>query len=215
MRKVSTQQFARLAQGGDWRGASVVRYAALDDAHADSDGSVIVKAMFSNSDVARDGHRVMTDGIDTSSFDRNPVVTWAHQQTQAPVAKVTNHWTARDAFEGVVKFVPQSVDPFGAQIGRLYQTGFLNAFSISWLPVEWKFSTDRARPGGIDFLRVDLLEIACVVVPCLPDALVEGRGLLDDNMLLSELLRSIEAVRKRHEVFYPSISERIRGASKK
>src|SRR5208282_2406240 len=53
--------------------------------------------------------------------------------------------------------------------------GFLNATSVAWLPREWKFSEDRARPGGVDFSKVELLEVSQVPVPALPTALATAR----------------------------------------
>ena len=61
---------------------------------------------------------------------------------------------------GTVEYADADLNPFGDMIYRMVKKGFINATSISWLPLEWKFSTDRTRQGGIDFIKEDLLEIA-------------------------------------------------------
>jgi len=68
----------------------------------------------------------------------------------------------------------------------LVKGGFLSATSVSWNPLEWKYSTDRSRPGGIDFLKQELLEVSQVPVPALPAALVEARRRGIDTQPLAE-----------------------------
>jgi hypothetical protein len=64
---------------------------------------------------------------------------------------------------GAAVFAPTAA---GQELATLYESGFQSSFSVSWLPIEYSYSTDKTRgPGAIDFKRVKLLEISCVSVP--------------------------------------------------
>jgi hypothetical protein len=62
----------------------------------------------------------------------------------------------------------------GKELATLYQSGFQSCFSVSWLPEEYSYSTDKTRgSGAIDFKRVTLLEISCVSIPSDMGAVVQ------------------------------------------
>lgn len=77
---------------------------------------------------------------------------------------------------GTVEYADADLSPFANSIFRMAKEGYLNATSVSWLPREWSYSSDRSRPGGIDFSKVELLEVSQVPVPALPSALVTARS---------------------------------------
>lgn len=45
-----------------------------------------------------------------------------------------------------------------------------------WLKRRQRHSQDRSRPGGVDFLRSDLLEISLVAIPALSTALIDAQA---------------------------------------
>jgi hypothetical protein len=61
-------------------------------------------------------------------------------------------------------------------IYRMVKARYINAVSTSWQPLAWNFSRDKGRPGGVDFSKVDFLEVSQVPVPALPAALAEARS---------------------------------------
>jgi hypothetical protein len=52
----------------------------------------------------------------------------------------------------------------------------MKAVSVGFIPLDWKFSKDKARPFGIDFTKQELLEISVCPVPCNPNALQEAKS---------------------------------------
>ena len=136
----------------------------------------IIRYIFSDSSVARDNHVIKAGAWDLTNFLSNPVFLWAHDQDSPPIGKVTQIAERGDQLVGAVEYLDRDISPFADSIYQMTKGGFLNATSVSWLPVEWKYSSDRSRPGGIDFSRVELLEISQVPVPALPSALATARA---------------------------------------
>jgi len=135
-----------------------------------------VTAVLSDQLVALDDHVIMTDGIDTTDYVKNPVVLFAHDQNSPPIARMLSIWKRGTQLVGKMQFADENAYPFADTIYKLIRGGFLNSMSISWFPTESKPSRDRTRPGGIDFLRCKLLEASVVPVPALPSALIETRS---------------------------------------
>jgi hypothetical protein len=67
-------------------------------------------------------------------------------------------------------------NPLADVVYQMIKGGFLNAVSVGFSPIEWKQTSDKSRPGGIDFSKVELLEISIVPIPALPSALVQARA---------------------------------------
>lgn len=139
------------------------------------DGSV--SFVVSTSAPDRYGDIVEQSGWDTSAYEKNPVLLWAHSYTTPPVGKVgrldkTGNLTARD-----VTFTSPEQHPFGAQVGEMVRAGFLNAVSVGFLPLEWEeVRSPEGTLTGYRFVRQELLEVSIVPVPANPQALIEGRG---------------------------------------
>ena len=108
---------------------------------------------------------VLNRGIQTENYDRNPVILWAHDDSQLPVGRAVGIRIAEPASKVDIEFTPADLNPFGAMVGELVRGKYLNSCSMSWMPIKWKFSTDKNRAGGVDFLEVDLLEVSIVPIP--------------------------------------------------
>jgi hypothetical protein len=80
------------------------------------------------------------------------------------------------AISTVAAGAPEFADDGRDTIYRMVKARYINAVSASWLPVEFSFARDKDRPGGVDFKKVDLLEISQVPIPALPSALAEARS---------------------------------------
>ncbi len=141
-----------------------------------STGSRIIRYVFSDSSVGRDNHTIAADAWELTNFKRNPVFLMSHDAGQPPVGRVVEIGTVGGKLRGGVEYAERDVYPFADTIFQLVKNGFLNATSTGWIPLEWKATKDRSRPGGMDFTRVELLEISQVTVPALPTALVEARA---------------------------------------
>lgn len=132
--------------------------------------------LFCTEKVARDGHTVSVQGFDLTGFNANPVFLWAHDSDEPPIGRVVNLERQNGVMRGSVEYMDADLSPFADMIFRMVKKRFINATSISWLPLEWKFSTDRTRQGGIDFIKEDLLEISQVPVPAQATALATARA---------------------------------------
>ena len=132
--------------------------------------SVVIAA----NDRARTAPEIDLAGLQFDNYRRNPVVMWAHDSTGRspsgglPIGRTLS--ISRTADGGIVaEFEFLDDDPFAQRIRNAWDRGFLQAASISWLPVE----TRPAQGGGIRDIRAELLEWSIVSVPADPDALRE------------------------------------------
>src|SRR6266404_2662196 len=132
--------------------------------------------IFSNEKVGRDKHVVLNRGIQTANYLANPVCLWFHDDSQPPIGRGSNIDTSGVNCRIDVTFVDRDILPFAGTIRDLVAGKWLRALSMSWAPIEWEYSTDRSRPGGADFSKVDLLEISVVPLPALPNALADARS---------------------------------------
>lgn len=135
---------------------------------------------------ARSTPELELGGLRFDNYRRNPVVMWAHDAVGRspsgglPIGRTLSISRAADG--GIVaEFEFLDDDPFAQRIRNAWDKGFLQAASISWLPLE-------SRPtagGGLRDIRSELLEWSIVSVPADPDALREShRRML--NSLLSD-----------------------------
>ena len=169
---LTVDEFARLPPRAS--GVSV-RSGGYNAGRANDRGRLI-SYVFSDSSVGRDNHVIKGGAWDTANFSRNPVFLWAHDQSSPPIGRVVDISEVGGKLRGTVDYLDADISPFANSIFRMAKEGYLNATSVSWLPREWSYSSDRSRPGGIDFSKVELLEVSQVPVPALPTALVTARS---------------------------------------
>ena len=74
------------------------------------------------------------------------------RETRPPIGKVTKVWFEGDGKNKVMKFkaIFDMADEFAKEIYRKFKEGFLNAFSVGFMPLEKEGST---------YTRIELLEI--------------------------------------------------------
>jgi phage head maturation protease len=127
--------------------------------------------IFSDESVGRDGHIIKSNAWRTDNFEKNPVFLWQHTDSVPPIGKVFGLHTETRQLLGSVKYAETD---FAESIFQLVRSGYLNAVSTSWLPLDWQRMD--AAGGGLVFVDVDLLEISQVAVPALPTALATARS---------------------------------------
>jgi HK97 family phage prohead protease len=110
------------------------------------------------------------------NFLKNPVFLWFHDDSQPPIGRVIDIGDVNGSLKGTVEYAEPELNPFADMIYRMVKAKYINAVSTSWQPIKWSFSADKSRPGGVDFSKVDLLEISQVPIPALPSALAEARA---------------------------------------
>jgi HK97 family phage prohead protease len=135
-----------------------------------------LRFIFSTGGVDRYGDVIDPNGWQLANFNTNPVVLWAHDASAPPIGRAKNVGVVGGKLMGSIEFMSADVNPMSDAIYQMLRAGFLNAVSVGFSPIAWKQTTDKARPGGIDFSKVELLEVSIVPIPALPTALVQARA---------------------------------------
>lgn len=116
----------------------------------------------STNSIDRQGDSIDQSGWQLDNYMRNPVMLWAHNYDELPVAKALEVSTASGQLRATFVFASAEANPKAAQIKKLYEDGFLNATSVGFIPL--------TRSGNI-ITSAELLEISFVPVPANQDAL--------------------------------------------
>jgi len=135
-----------------------------------------ITAILSDESVALDNHVIITDGIDTTDFMKNPVVIFAHDNNSPPIARMLSIWKRGKQLVGKMQFADENTYPFADTVYKLIRGEYLNAMSISWFPTKYERANDRNRPDGLNFLACKILEASVVPVPSLSTALITARS---------------------------------------
>ena len=133
----------------------------------EKDGTLI-GAIGSTADVDRYGEIIDQETWDLKNFKKNPVMLWAHNLTlgedRPPIGKLTKVKVE----DGKLVFDAQfdMADPFAADIYRKYKEGFLNAFSVGFIPHVIKRMDEKGEMLEHMVLQDnELLEMSAVPVP--------------------------------------------------
>ena len=156
-------------------------------------GSRTIVSTINTASVDRYKTVILPGGGRLESYRLNPVVLAMHDGAKVPIGR--NLWIKPDrpgdrATRLIAKtqFLPEGVDELADKIFRLYQEGFLSAWSIGMNPIEWGKPTAeelRKHPewAGADiiFRAWELLEYSGVTTPgnaeCLTEAVSRGLAL--------------------------------------
>ena len=140
----------------------------MDD---EADHEDITRFVFSSPIEARDGD-IWAPPWDTTAYDGNPVVPWAHDYSAPPVGRVVElEVNGENQLVGAVQW--DMADEFGARIAGQYRRGFLNAVSVGCRPgkvtrrSELPEEHEYYKEDGWSYLLTDneVLEISAVPVP--------------------------------------------------
>jgi phage head maturation protease len=135
-------------------------------------------ATISTDAVDRDNEVIIPKGIDLKAYRKNPVVMWAHNYAIPPIAKATEMDTGKERLVAKAVFAETEL---AEEVFQLYKGGFLNMFSIGFLPKENHEPTEkdlREHPEWAPVRRVhdktEMLEFSCVPIGSNRDALREA-----------------------------------------
>jgi HK97 family phage prohead protease len=142
----------------------------------------------------RMGDTVAVEGWRLENYKRNPVVLWGHDGTMLPVGRATRVWVQNGKLKATAQLAPASVSPYAERVRGMIAGGFLNATSVGFAPSKFRFSDDKKRPYGIDFLEQELLEFSIVSIPANPDALLDPGG---TKSAQARRVRDLELIRIR------------------
>lgn len=126
--------------------------------------SKAVRIVATTNDVDRDGEVVDPKGVKNlkSYLSANPVILWQHRHNEAPVGKATGGRVFDNRVELDIEWAPT---PMGQEVKALYDNGFMNSFSIGFIPTK---SEDRM--GQFTWSEWELLEVSAVSIPANPMA---------------------------------------------
>lgn len=123
----------------------------------------------------RAGDIVDPSGVDWSDYyPGNPVVLSGHDSSQWPIASSSQPWLSNGQVFAIAKFPQPGVSAPATQAAAAIRSGLLKACSIGFIPRSWSFSKDPARPFGVDFKSISLIEWSLCSTPCLASALLVG-----------------------------------------
>ena len=128
-----------------------------------------LEAVFSTDD--QDRHReVVKQNFDLKKFRKNPVLLNSHNYSDATevVGSIKPISVKEGSLQGKVKFAVEE-NPKAKVIFDLYAGGFLNAFSVGFIPLE--FGDDNSIE------KSELLEVSAVSVPANAMALAKSKGI--------------------------------------
>jgi len=127
----------------------------------------------STAGVDRDNDTIDPKGWDIENFKKNPVIVWAHDYSQLPVAKAIKLESTEKGLSAEIEFPPIGTYKFADTVHDMLKAGFLSATSVGFKPTKWNENSERK---GFDFSGQELLEISIVPVPSNPEALITQRA---------------------------------------
>jgi len=147
------------------------RYGCTKSIDEDSRSLVAVAA---SKVVDRDGEVVLPTafrGKGLASFKKNPVIPWSHNWREPPVAKASEFNITDDEFTFRATFAETAK---AEEVWQLYKNGFLNAFSVGFMPLAWDKEPVLEGQRGVTHTKAELMEISGVTIPSNREALVKA-----------------------------------------
>ena len=148
----------------------------------DEDTSTL-EAIFSTEDEDRHGD-IVRQNWDLKQFKKNPVILNSHNYWSATdvIGKAEKISVKNGQLEGKIKFAVEE-NPIAKIVFDLYKGGFLNAFSVGFIPKEF---SDKG-----EILKSELLEISAVSVPANAYALAKSAG-INLKPLFKDIMKGLE-----------------------
>jgi len=156
----------------------------------DPDGWVTV----STPTLDRMNDRVVSTGLQVDAYRKNPVLLWGHNYND-PYA-VIGRATAVEVTDSGMRLLPEWREPTNDTdpmhiIASLWDTKFVNAFSIGFRPIRYEENAE----GGLDYLESEILEVSLVPVPANAEALRTAvKYLGGETRTLDDLVPPVEPV---------------------
>jgi len=177
MKVLDIVKFKERVKNGDDIGNEVyVRKFFDTEIKSVDDNENVLQFAISTGSVDRDEDTINPDGWDLANYRKNPVVLWAHNYDELPVARSLGEWVDDGKLKSNAEFTSRELYPFGFMVREMLKGGFLNTTSVGFKPKEWMVADDESRDFGFDFFKQELLEYSVVPVPSNPEALIEARS---------------------------------------
>lgn len=155
-------------------------FAAIETKVADNEPrTLVVKISTPTPDRSKD--TVQPNGMNADNFLKNPVVMFAHNYADMPIAKCTGLKVQDTGILATVQFPDEGTYDKADTIYKMYKDGFLSAWSIGFMPMDY----EENEQGGYNFKSWELFEFSSVPVPDNPEALtvMRSKGINVDAVL--------------------------------
>lgn len=133
----------------------------------DEKNKLIVGVVGSNGIIDRHGESLNPMGWKLDNYLKNPVILFAHDYSSLPVGKAEKVWIENGDLMFNIKFADT---PMANQVFDLFKGGFLNAFSVGFIPTKFGVSGQDTYT----YMEQELLELSVVPVPANPEALANA-----------------------------------------
>lgn len=121
--------------------------------------------VISDESINRYGYRILTEGIDVSKFEANPVAYFNHDTATPAIGKWSNIKKEQGQLKGTLEF--DGKDDFAMRLYNKYKDGFMCAVSLHVIPIE-----ERKEPTFVlsgqkypTITKCELLEVSVVNIP--------------------------------------------------
>lgn len=161
-----------------------------------------IRFVASRQEVNRDGEVILTQGISTANYRKNPVLLARHDHTfnlGKVDALAVERVDGADALIGMATVLPPGVSPEADQAYQMILAGALNGVSIGFLPLETDEKPILPGQKGRTFRKVDLLEISVVSLPSCPSCVIVEKAWRNGDLIEvdeADLKAAIRAVVK-------------------
>jgi len=117
----------------------------------------------STADVDRDNEIILPSAfknLDTY-LKTNPVILLGHEYRGLPIGKAVDGKITEKALILEIEFADTEL---GNEVKYLYENGFMNAFSVGFIPKSWEMQENERGPVRV-YTEVELLEVSAVTLP--------------------------------------------------
>ena len=136
-----------------------------------------VEVRMSTATLARDGHILIPAGGRLDNYKKNPVVLWNHNTDHFPVGRAEAIQVDADEIVSRVRFPPLAISPRADECRGLTKTGFINAVSVGFDPLDGEPLDPKDPRGGQRITDWELMEFSFCCVPIDTESLVTARAL--------------------------------------
>jgi len=189
---MSMSQFNKwLGKQGVTKGPRCYRIPCKSVTLSVGDGERKLRVTIATGSRDRHGDILEPGGAQIAAYLKNPVVLWAHEYKKLPIGRCTSLVRDGAALKAEILFAPTE---FAKEVLNLYARGFLRAWSVGFLPLEWDVIENKdGKFGGYHVRSWELIELSAVPVPANADALTDAlqKGLVREPALEMTLRNAV------------------------
>lgn len=165
---------------------------------AEQEGTGILEAIITTSASDRHNENIVTEGIDTSNYMKNPVVLYGHDYFGLPIGKTLKLTQMKNKIKAQFQLAIEEYD-FAKTVYQMVSSGYLNAVSIGGVVRKWSEDYRTIE-------QMEMLEFSLVSIPANADAMITQRS------FEAAAGKSLETVAKEFEEFsHRTVVDKLKG----